>query len=134
MTRFFTLLLLNFFDFFYKKKIINFIKKKKFDNFNIVFDVGAHKGESLELYLKNFKINEIYSFEPSHYSFNYLRRKVSKNNKKKLKTKIIIENFALGEHSKKIKIKQMNESSSSTIKELNIDSSYFKKRKNYFLI
>lgn len=129
MTRFFTLLLLNFFDFFYKKKIINFIKKKKFDNFNIVFDVGAHKGESLELYLKNFKINEIYSFEPSHYSFNYLRRKVSKNNKKKLKTKIIIENFALGEHSKKIKIKQMNESSSSTIKELNIDSSYFKKKK-----
>ena len=60
MIRFFTLLLLNFFDFFYKKKIINFIKKKKFDNFNIVFDVGAHKGESLELYLKNFKINEIY--------------------------------------------------------------------------
>ena len=28
MIRFFTLLLLNFFDFFYKKKIINFIKKK----------------------------------------------------------------------------------------------------------
>ena len=53
---------------------------------------------------------------------------------KKNSSKIIIENIALGKENKEIKIKHMNESSSSTIKDLNINSNYFKKRRNCFLI
>ena len=33
------LLVLNFFDFFHKKKILAFLKKNRFDNFKIMFDV-----------------------------------------------------------------------------------------------
>ena len=43
-------------------------------------------------------------------------------------TNIIIENFAAGDEEKIIKMKQMNESSSSTINSYNIKSKYFKKK------
>ena len=62
MIQFLTLQILKFFDFFHKKKILDYLKKKKFNDFKVVFDVGAHKGESIDLYLKHFNINKIYSF------------------------------------------------------------------------
>ena len=45
--KYITLLIINFFDFFHKKKIFKFLKKKKLNNFDFFFDVGAHKGESV---------------------------------------------------------------------------------------
>ena len=45
MINFITLQILNFFDFFYKKKILNFLKSLKLENLNLVLDVGAHEGE-----------------------------------------------------------------------------------------
>ena len=129
MIKFFTLLVLNFFDFFHKKKILTFLKKNKFDNFKIVFDVGAHKGETIELFLKHFKIEKLYSFEASYISFENLKKKINRILIKKNRSKIIIENIALGNENKEIKIKHMNESSSSTIKEFNTSSNYFKKKK-----
>ena len=129
MIKFFTLLVLNFFDFFHKKKILAFLKKNKFDNFKIVFDVGAHKGETIELFLKHFKIEKLYSFEASYISFENLKKKINRNLIKKNRSKIIIENIALGNENKEIKIKHMNESSSSTIKEFNTSSNYFKKKR-----
>ena len=48
MIQFLTLQILKIFDFFHKKKLIS--KKKNFDDFKTVFDVGAHKGETIELY------------------------------------------------------------------------------------
>ena len=41
------LLLLSFFDFFYQKKIIKFLQKKNLTNIETLFDVGGHKGESI---------------------------------------------------------------------------------------
>ena len=128
MIQFLTLQILKFFDFFKKKKILDYLKKKKFNDFKVVFDVGAHKGESIDLYLKHFNINKIYSFEPNHFSFSYLKKKIAKI-KKKNKTQITIENIALGKENKQIFIKHMDESSSSTIKEINTESNYFKKKK-----
>ena len=32
------------FDFFYQKKIINFLIKNNFNKFNLLLDVGAHHG------------------------------------------------------------------------------------------
>ena len=124
---------INFFDYFYKKRIFNFLKKNHIKNFNIFFDVGAHKGESIKSFAKIFKIEEIYSFEPSPFNFNYLKaNSIKYKNKYKIK-KIVIENFALGKTKSLGKFNQSKESSSSTFKNINQKSKYFKK-KAYFLI
>ena len=56
MINYITIIILNFFDYFYKKKISNFIKKEKLDKINVFFDVGGHKGESIDFFLKNLKL------------------------------------------------------------------------------
>ena len=133
MINFFASNLLVFFDFFHKKKIIkklkNIINKTILEN---VFDVGGHKGETLDLLLKNFKINNIYSFEPSNLSFEILSQKSMLLRKKYSKTNIFLENAAVGETSKNIDFNFLNETSSSTIKSLNINSNYYKKKENFF--
>lgn len=127
MRNFLILFLLNFYDFFHKKKILSFLKKKGFSNFKIFFDIGAHKGETINLFIKNFKIENIYSFEASPINFEDLK-KIKTLLKKFINTSIILENYAVGENVKKIKIKHLVESSSSTLKELNTESKYYKKK------
>ncbi|WP_023648989.1 FkbM family methyltransferase [Candidatus Pelagibacter ubique] len=128
MIKFLTLKILNIFDYFYQKKLINFLKKKGLNNLNILLDIGAHEGESIKLFTNNFNINEIYSFEPSPISFKILIRNITTIEDKFKKTKIFPENIALGSKHKKIFMKHISESSSSTIRELNTDSKYFKKK------
>ena len=55
-----------------KKKIINFFKKKLSNNLITVIDIGAHKGETIDLFIKNFNTEKIYSFEPNTELFKYL--------------------------------------------------------------
>jgi len=128
MLKFFTLNILNIFDYFYQKKFINFLKRRNIDNFDVFLDIGAHKGESINLFASNFDINKIYSFEPNPISFEILRKNIKKINNKFSKTKIILENFALGSENRKILMKHISESSSSTIRNLNTNSKYFKKK------
>ena len=127
MIKFFTLKVLNLFDYFYQKRFINFLKKKGLNDINVLLDVGAHEGESINLFESNFNINEIYSFEPSPISYKILTQNINKK-KKYYKTKIFLENVALGSKHEKIFIKHTSESSSSTIRELNTNSKYFKKK------
>ena len=129
MKKFFILILLNFFDYFYQSKILKFLKKNNFKTFNIFFDIGAHKGESINFFLKNFDIKKIYSFEASPINFNKLH--TAKNNyiKKFSQSDIIIENYALGEKNENVYLNQSIESSSSTLNQINLDSNYFKKKK-----
>ena len=128
MIKFFILNILNFFDYFYQKKFIRFLKKKNITKFNIFLDIGAHRGESINLYASNFDINKIYSFEPNPISFKILSKNLYKMKNKFNKTELVIENFALGSKNEKIFIKNISESSSSTIRELNTNSKYFKKK------
>lgn len=125
-----TLFVLSFFDFFHKKKIVDFFKRKKIVHLETFFDVGAHHGESINFYSKNFKIEKIYSFEPSQDNFDILKKKIDKKQFKN--KKIFIENFALGEKSKNEILRQTNETSSSSINEINKNSKYYKK-KRFFL-
>ena len=125
------LIILNIFDYFHKNKIKNFFKKKQIIDFNTVIDVGAHKGESIEFFLKNFKIKKIISFEPSPINFERLEKNYLKLKKKFDHTKIILENSGLGSKEKKLKLKQHYESSSSTIIDFKKDSNYFKKKNKY---
>ena len=74
MLKYFVLKILGVFDFYHQLKIFRFLKKKDLKNFNIFFDIGAHKGESINLFLKNLNIKKIYSFESS--PVNYLILKI----------------------------------------------------------
>ena len=132
MINFLTLKILEILDHFYKIRFINFLKKKNLEKFGVLIDVGAHKGESIALFSKNFKIDQIYSFEANPVTFDVLKKKLPKLQLRFDKTQISIENFALGSERKKIKIKDMGESSSSTIRDLNQNSRYFKKK--YFFL
>ena len=123
--------ILSLFDYFYQKKIFNFLKKKGFNRFRVFFDVGAHKGETIIKFLNFFDIDSIYSFEASPINYLKLKKNYEKILTKFSRTNIVIENIALGAKEKFVKIKQLNESSSSTIKEINTESNYFKKKQNY---
>ena len=128
MIKFLTLNILKYFDFYNQYKLFNFLKKNGYHEFDIFFDIGAHRGESIELFSKNFKIKKIYSFEPVKFNFNNLKNFLVKFKKKNSKISVNIENIALGDANKKIKIKEFSESSSSTINDINFDSKYFKRK------
>ena len=44
-------------------KIFNFLKKRGYHKFDIFFDIGAHNGETIKLFLKNFNIEKNFFFE-----------------------------------------------------------------------
>jgi FkbM family methyltransferase len=116
------IIILNFFDYFQKKKIIKLINKK-FKYPITVFDIGAHHGETIKLFIKNLNIKKIYSFEASPKNFLLM-----KENIKVYKKKVEIYNFGLGDKISNSYIHQTQESSSSTINEINKDSRYFKRK------
>jgi len=124
------LLLLSFFDFFYQKRIIKFLSKKNLTNIETLFDVGGHKGESINLFLSNMKVKKIISFEASPLNFRFLEKSREHYSKKFNKTEIMIENIALGSENKEIDFKQFDESSSSTLNYINEESSYFNRKFN----
>ena len=120
--------LIGLFDYFHNKKIFKFLKKKKLQKFHLLFDIGAHKGESIDRFLNNLIVKKIVSFEASPKNFEILKKKRLNLQNKYKETKIIIENIALGDTDKNVILNQMLESSSSTIKKLNEKSSYYKKK------
>jgi len=127
MIKFIILKILKLFDDYQQNKIFKFLKNKGYYSFNVVFDIGAHRGETIKSFINFFKIKKIYSFEASEINFEYL-----KENTNNLKTKKNVEIFlfknALGKENKKITIKHLKESSSSTINDINTNSRYFKKK------
>jgi len=118
--------IISFFDYWNKKKIINFFRHKFKNNISILIDVGAHHGETIKLFNKEFNIKSIISFEPSKRNYYQLLKK--NKNLKNLKT----FNLALGENNKTTDFNEHFESQSSTISEINQNSEYYK-RKIFFL-
>ena len=115
--------LLNFLDYFQQKKIIKLIKNK-FSKPIIVFDVGAHYGETIKLFLDKINIQKIYSFEASPENFKVLKKNISKFQSEKVE----IHNYGIGDKISKNYINQTIETSSSTINELNKNSKYYEKK------
>lgn len=115
--------LLNFLDYFQKKQIIKLFIKK-FQKPIVVFDVGAHYGETIKLFLDKLNIKRIYSFEASPVNFRVLKKNTSKYQNDKVK----IYNSGLGEKISSDFINQTLESSSSTMHNLNINSEYLKRK------
>ncbi len=115
--------ILNFFDFFQQRKIIKLINSR-FSKPIIVFDIGAHHGETIKLFCKNLSIKKIYSFEASPQNYQILEKNFSSFQTDKVE----IYNYGIGDKISKDFINQTIESSSSTINKLNKDSKYFEKK------
>ena len=58
-----------------KKKIINFFKKKLNKDIINIIDVGAHEGETIDLFNDNFNIGKIFSFEANPRIYGVLKKK-----------------------------------------------------------
>ncbi|MDA9708148.1 FkbM family methyltransferase [Alphaproteobacteria bacterium] len=125
--RFFVLKVLMFFDFFHKRKILKVLKNLLGKSNKIIFDVGGHNGESIKFFNKYFKPCYFYTFEPLEKNFFILKK-----NTINIADKIKYFNFALGDKKEKKVIKEMFETSSSTLNDINENSNYFKKKK-FFL-
>jgi FkbM family methyltransferase len=68
--------IVNFIDSkYHHKRIIKFIKNYKI---SILIDIGSHKGEFLENFLKFKKVKTIYAFEPQIDVYNTLNKKFKK--------------------------------------------------------
>ena len=84
--------IINIFDWYHQKRIINYLKKL---NLKYFIDVGAHKGEFLN-YLLSINYKKIYCFEP--------QKKIFKIVYKNFKNKKNIQCFNLGLAHKNYKI------------------------------
>ena len=127
MIKNFTIFILSIFDYFYQKKIIAFLKKNFF--ITSVIDVGAHKGETVKLFCKNFDLISILCFEASVENFKILEKEIKKIFKFFPNTKIVTNNLALGKTAGKLDFYQTYESSSSTFNSINIKSKYYNQKK-----
>jgi FkbM family methyltransferase len=116
--------ILNIFDSFQQRKIINILKRSNGDNL-IIFDVGSHLGETVKLFSSNLNIKKIHCFEASNLNFKILKNNLFKN---KLINICVINNVAIGDVEGKNFLNQTKESSSSTINAFNENSSYLKRK------
>ena len=112
-------------DLKHKNKIISFLKDKLKNKLINVIDVGAHKGETINLFSKNFNLNSIICYEASKKNFKHLIRL----KKKKYNFNLEINNIGLGSEEKELDFFQTSESSSSTFCEINFQSNYYKRKK-----
>ena len=118
--------ILNIFDFFTQKKIINEIKSVLNNQRSIsLIDVGSHKGEYISSIIKNFNIDKIYGFEPNDEIFKNLIENFSSD-------KIHLYNFGVSNEKGEVFLNKNIESSSSSINNLNPNSKYYKKK--FFLL
>ena len=124
------LFILKIFDYYHNKKIIFFLQKK-ITHINILLDIGAHKGESVNFFINNFSVNSIYSFEPSLNNYNKLKKNIINYNKKFKKINFKIYNYGFGEKKNDLILNQTAESSSSTFNKININSKYYNKKLFY---
>ena len=70
----FLILAIDIIDYTNKKKIVIFFQRKLKKKPLYIIDIGAHKGETINLFLKHFKIKKILSFEPNTFLFNFLKK------------------------------------------------------------
>ena len=115
---------LNIFDTFQQKKILNFFKNKLTKDI-VLFDIGAHHGETVKFFLNKFNLKEIHCFEASPINFEILKKNLKNLD---IKQDIYLNNIGAGEKKKSIFLNQTQESSSSTINTFNQNSKYLKKK------
>ncbi len=101
-----------------KDQITNFFLKKFKKKKITLIDIGAHKGETIKQFSSNFNINKIYAIEANPEVFIELKKNFLQN-------KIKLFNFAIGEKKGIKYLNILNESSSSTFRDLNQNTKYY---------
>tara|TARA_A100001234_G_scaffold215610_1_gene220566 strand:+ start:354 stop:1094 length:741 start_codon:yes stop_codon:yes gene_type:complete len=114
-------------DYSNKRKVVNFFQKYLKKKELKIIDIGAHKGETIDLFLDNFSINKIYAFEPNLELFNHL-----KNSSKYNQKEINFYNFGVGEKSEIKNLNIMLDSSSSTLNSLDTNTNYYRRKLKFF--
>ena len=89
----------------------------------VIFDIGAHHGETILNLINNFNIKKIYAFEASKINFLELKKQLKNIT---TKTEIVLINNGVGDKEGFQNIKQTEESSSSTYSDIDENSSNFK--------
>ena len=107
-----------------KKKIISYFKNFCKDNSITILDIGTHKGETIDFFIKYFNVKKIYCCEPNIKIFSNL-----KNKKKYKKNNIQLFNLALGDKNEKKELNILKDSSSSTLNNIDIKTKYFERKK-----
>lgn len=91
-------------------------------NPKIILDVGANKGQSIELYRNWFPSASIFSFEPNPRLFALLKEKYQNDEK------VNLFNFALSNHEGEMTFYENKFDSSSTLEMVNPESEYLEKK------
>ena len=121
-------LLFKIIDFLYQKRKYSFLKKTINKNMDVLIDVGAHHGDTINEFLKIFSIKKIYAFEPSKRNFDKLREKTKKI-KKIFLLEIDINQVGLGQKNDVLILNEITDGVSNTFNSLNLNSKNFKKKK-----
>ena len=125
-------LIIKLIDFFYQKKIMTFFTNNLGSRYDVLLDVGAHKGETISNFLKNFKIKNIYSFEASKSTCQVLESNIDRIRNVYKESNIEVFNFGVGNSVESKIFYELPDSNSSTFNLIDQKSSYFK-RKNKIL-
>ena len=112
-------LIIKIIDFFYQKKIITFFKNNLNSRYDVLIDVGAHKGETISSFLKNFKIKNIYSFEASKNTYQALETNIDRIKNTYKETNIEIFNYGVGSSVDRKIFYELPDSNSSTFNLIN---------------
>ena len=106
--------------YYHMKDLSKYLKQFNFKDDSIIFDVGAHKGEYLDFFLRLNKNFKIFSFEPQKKIFESLKVKYNNQNN------VYLNNLGLGEKKENLEMKINIKSSTSTFSKLNYSSNYLK--------
>ena len=110
-----------------QRQNFKFVKNILGEKVSVIFDVGCHKGETLDLISEYFKVEKIYAFEPNKNLINQINKSKYKN------TKFIKK--GLGEKNENKKFFKSNFSPVNSLHKSNPDSNYSKFKKkiiNFF--
>lgn len=78
-------------------------------DYKTILDIGAYKGEFTDRFLRNFKVNHVFLFEPLKEQYNYLCNKYSSDNR------CSVFPFALGHISGSSILYRLNQMDSSSL-------------------
>tara|TARA_B110000093_G_scaffold158114_1_gene176906 strand:- start:202 stop:900 length:699 start_codon:yes stop_codon:yes gene_type:complete len=98
----------------------NILKSLKKLNINYIFDVGSHRGESIDYFIKLKDLKKIQSFEPQKNIFLVLKKKYKNNNK------VILNQIALSQNENYKDFYINDLSSTSSFSRLNKKSLWLK--------
>ena len=99
----------------------------------MLLDFGAHKGETISNFLKNFKIKNIYSFEASKSTYQVLVSNIDRIRNVYKDSNIEIFNFGVGSSVEPKIFYELPDSNSSTFNLIDQKFSYFKRKIRYCL-